>query len=227
MPKDDRNLEDIFSKVDSASKPQSRATTIKPHQHSAWLSLVVGTTIFLYDIFKTVTTVLGIAFLIRFFLIQPFYISGSSMEPTFENNQYIIVDQISPHFRPYERGEVIVFRYPNNVAFQYIKRVIGLPGDMVKIQDNKIYIYNQAHPDGAVLAENYTQGVTAPHFQSATTFTVPPDEYFVMGDNRQHSEDSRDFGPVKRSLIIGRVWVRLYPFNQFAVLGRPIYGQGL
>jgi len=225
MPKENRGLEDIFSGLDRPVK-KGRNLKVSPPR-SAWLTFAVGVIIFLYDIFKTVTTVLGIAFLIRFFLIQPFYISGASMEPTFENNQYIIVDQISPHFRNYQRGEVVVFRYPNNVAFQYIKRVIALPGEEVEIRDSKVYIYNQEYPSGTALAEQYTKGITAPHFQIASRFRVGENEYFVLGDNRQHSEDSRDFGAVEKELIIGRVWVRLYPFSEFAVIGKPIYGKGL
>ncbi len=224
MNPSDRHLEDIFSGLEERPRrPSNKRAPIK----SPWLSLVVGTIIFLYDVFKTVTTVLGIAFLIRFFLIQPFYISGASMEPTFQNNQYIIVDQISPKFRPYGRGEVVVFRYPNNVAFQYIKRILALPGEEIEIRDNRVYIYNAEYPQGIALAETYTQGLTAPHFQSTARFKVNENEYFVMGDNRQHSEDSRDFGPVKKELIIGRVWIRLYPFSDFAVIGKPIYGQNL
>ena len=218
-------MEDIFSGLDSRSKKPPKAR-LSP-QRSGWITLAVGTIIFLYDIFKTVTTVLGIAFLIRFFLIQPFYISGASMEPTFQNNQYIIVDQISPRFRTYQRGDIIVFRYPNNVAFQYIKRVIALPGEEVEIRDGRVYIYNESYPEGVALAENYIKGITAPHFQITSRFEAGSNEYFVMGDNRQHSEDSRDFGAINRGLIIGRVWVRLYPFSDFAVIGKPIYGKGL
>jgi signal peptidase I len=190
-----------------------------------WWTLFVGAAIFLYDVFKTVSTVLGVAFLIRFFIIQPFYISGSSMEPTFHNNQYIIVDQLTPRFNDYHRGDVVVFKYPRNPAFQYIKRVVGLPGEKVEIADGHVVIYNAADPQGIVVDEPYTNPPTRP--LGKTSFTIPEGSYFVMGDNRPNSSDSRDFGPVARNLIVGRVQLVLYPFDQFESVHRPVYGKGL
>jgi len=187
------------------------------------LSIFVGTVVFIYDVFKTVTTVLGIAFLIRFFLIQPFYISGQSMEPTFENNQYIIVDQVSYRFRTPKRGDIVVFKYPRNVAVSFIKRVIGLPGETVSVHDGEITIFNDQHPNGIMLDEDYIAVRTS----GETRTILKEDEYFVLGDNRPNSSDSRVWGILPRHLIIGRVWVVLYPFEEFKTLKNPVYGSGL
>lgn len=195
------------------TKPRKR----KPRNLA--LAIFVGTAVFIYDVFKTVTTVLGIAFLIRFFLIQPFYVSGQSMEPNFENNQYIIVDQVSYKFRAPRRGDVIVFKYPRNVAFSFIKRVIGLPGETVSIHDGEVVIINEEHPNGFQLDESYIDVQTSQEVRR----TLGKDEYFVLGDNRPNSSDSRHWGVLPRNLIIGKVWVVLYPFSDFKTIPTPSY----
>jgi signal peptidase I len=183
------------------------------------LAIFVGTATFVYDVFKTVTTVLGVAFLIRFFLIQPFYVSGQSMEPTFENNQYIIVDQVSYRFHAPRRGDVVVFKYPKNVAFSFIKRIIGLPGDTVTIHNGEVTVTNSKNPDGLTLAEKYIASRTS----GELTTTLEKDEYFVLGDNRPNSSDSRSWGILPKRLIIGKVWVVLYPFEAFKTIHTPAY----
>ncbi len=219
-------------------------------------SIFVGVITFIYDIFKTVSTVLGIAFLIRFFLIQPFYISGSSMEPNFHDSQYVVVDQVSYRFRSPGRGETIVFKFPQNIAFNFIKRIVALPGEKVEIRNNRVYIINEENPDGERLIEDYVH----PYQTGDLTTTLGKanfdddgdgrkdedprnnrdddldgridedgniDEYFVLGDNRNNSSDSRSWGVLPRTNIIGRVWVVLYPFDQFEVSSRPAYGKSL
>lgn len=187
------------------------------------LAIFVAVIIFIYDVFKTVTTVLGVAFLIRFFLIQPFYISGQSMEPNFKNNQYIIVDQISYRIKSPKRGDVIVFKYPRNVAFSFVKRIIGLPGETVNVANGEVTIYNKVHPNGIKLEEDYITSRTP----LQTNLTLGNDEYFVLGDNRPNSSDSRTWGALPRHLIVGKVWVVLYPFEEFKTIKKPVYGQGL
>jgi len=183
------------------------------------LAIFVGTATFVYDVFKTVTTVLGVAFLIRFFLIQPFYVSGQSMEPTFENNQYIIVDQVSYRFHAPRRGDVVVFKYPKNVAFSFIKRIIGLPGDTVTIRDGEVTVTNSKNADSLTLAEDYIRSRTS----GELTTTLGKDEYFVLGDNRPNSSDSRSWGALPKRLIVGKVWVVLYPFDEFKTVPTPSY----
>ncbi|MFH0912050.1 MAG: signal peptidase I [Patescibacteria group bacterium] len=190
-----------------------------PRPRNLFLAIFVGTVVFIYDVFKTVTTVLGVAFLIRFFLIQPFYVSGQSMEPNFENNQYIIVDQISYRFHTPRRGDVIVFKYPLNTAFSFIKRIVALPGEQVSIHNGKVTIYSQEHPQGFQLVEPYTKVATVADLDT----TLEDDEYFVLGDNRPVSSDSRSWGVLPRDKIIGRVWVVLYPFEDFESIHTPTY----
>jgi len=186
---------------------------------NVFLVVFVGTVVFIYDVFKTVATVLGVAFLIRFFLIQPFYVSGQSMEPNFHNNEYIIVDQVSYRFHAPRRGDVIVFKYPLNVAFSFIKRVIGLPGEKVSVHNGTITIYNQDHPSGFQLKESYIDVTTGYDVDT----TLGTDEYFVLGDNRPNSSDSRQWGKLPEHLIIGKVWVVLYPFEDFQTIRAPQY----
>lgn len=155
---------------------------------------------------------LAIVLPIRAFLAQPFIVSGLSMYPTFNNRDYLIVDEITYRFRLPQRGEVIVFRPPHNKSF-YIKRIIGLPGETISIKGNQISIT----PAGSnqttfVMEDNYGFGDInldlSRHLQAG--------EYFVLGDNRQQSSDSRYWGPVQQSAIRGRAWLRLYPFNKIA-----------
>ncbi len=207
----------MHSQLDTSPKSKTK----KPGNVA--LTIFVGTVVFVYDVFKTVTTVLGVAFLIRFFLIQPFYVSGQSMEPTFENNQYIIVDQVSYRFRAPRRGDVVVFKYPRNVAFSFIKRIVGLPGETVSVHDGEVTISNDQHPDGMMLDETYIVTRTS----GETRTTLKDGEYFVLGDNRPNSSDSRTWGALPRHLIVGRVWVILYPFEEFKSVGLPKYNPAI
>ena len=195
------------------------SVNLKPR--NLFLTIFVGTVVFIYDVFKTVSTVLGVAFLIRFFLIQPFYVSGQSMEPNFHNNEYIIVDQISYRFHAPRRGDIVVFKYPMNVAFSFIKRVIGLPGERITVQNNVITIYNKDYPQGFQVKESYLDKTTITTGNIDTT--LKEDEYYVMGDNRPNSSDSRSWGKLPEHLLVGRVWVILYPFENFQSIATPKY----
>jgi signal peptidase I len=170
---------------------------------------------------QTFVLALAIVIPIRFFLFQPFIVSGASMEPNFKNGEYLLIDEISFRFRTPERGEVIVFKYPKDPSYYYIKRVIGLPGETIKLDDNKIWIYNFENPQGQLLKENYIQDMTI----GKEKITLSKDEYFVMGDNRQHSSDSRVFGPVSKNSIVGRTWIALYPSWGFKLLKGAIYSK--
>ncbi len=158
---------------------------------------------------KFILSVLLIVFIFRYFIAQPFIVEGSSMEPTFETGQYLIVDELSYFFENPHRGEVIVFRPPQNTSTHYIKRVIGLPGETVTISGSYVYIKNASHPEGFKLDESYIVHKK----DSNMAITLKDDEYFVMGDNRANSSDSRYWGPIHKSAISGRTFVRLFPFN--------------
>lgn len=145
---------------------------------------------------------------IRMFIAQPFIVSGASMDTTFENGQYLIVDQLSYYFDDPARGDVIVFRYPRDPSKFFIKRVIGLPGDTVIIEDAEVIIKNELYPNGLILDETYVKSMAVAGPQ---TEVLGPREYFVMGDNRDHSSDSRVWGALQKERIVGRAWARLFP----------------
>ena len=159
--------------------------------------------------------------LVRYFLFKPFYVKGQSMESTFFEKEYLIIDELSYRLRPPERGEVIVFRSPVTPEDFYLKRVVGLPGERVKISDHKIIIFNEEHPQGVILEENYLdQGKIT---DGLNTWTLETDEYFVLGDNREASFDSRRFGPIKKSAMVGRAFFRGYPFSRITKFKAPDY----
>ena len=150
---------------------------------------------------------------IRTFVAQPFIVSGSSMEETFLNADYLIIDEISYRFEDPQRGDVVIFRYPKNPSKFFIKRIIGLPDEEIHIADNTVTIANTLHPEGFVLDEPYISAVTTGN----TSLKLASDEYFVMGDNRPSSSDSRIWGPLQQEFIVGRALVRLYPPTKIAM----------
>ena len=145
---------------------------------------------------------------IRMFIAQPFIVSGDSMVNTFQSGQYLIVDQVSYHFNDPSRGDVVIFRYPRDPSKFFIKRIIGVPGDTVKIEDAQVTIINEENPDGVVLDEPYVKSMdVAPDFEEE----LGDREYFVMGDNRDQSSDSRSWGVLQEERIVGRAYLRLFP----------------
>jgi len=170
---------------------------------------------FVAELLKVVVISLVIILPIRYYVVQPFYVKGASMEPTFLNNEYLLIDELSYHFSKPERGSVIVFRYPKDPSQFFIKRIIGLPGDTVKVKDAQVTIVNDKYPEGLVLSESYINKI----FIGSNDYQidVPDNHYFLMGDNRGASLDSRVFGPVSDNLIIGRVWVRAWPFDRWTL----------
>ncbi len=170
---------------------------------------------FSWDIIKVAAIALVLAGLVRYFLVQPFFVEGASMEPNFEDGQYLLIDEISYYFKPVERGEVIVFHYPLDTSKYYIKRVVGLPNETVEIKNGGVVIYNDGNPDGFITQENYLprEGITAGNVKKK----LGRDEYFVLGDNRLASSDSRQWGILPKNDIVGRVWVRAWPVATAAV----------
>jgi len=179
---------------------------------------------FILEIIKVVVISLAIIIPVRYFLIQPFYVKGASMEPNFHDHEYLIINEIAYRFYEPQRGDIIVFRYPKDPSQYFIKRIIGLPGEKVKIKDNKVYIYNDKYPNGIELNEEtyLTDDKETLNF-GKTEFILDKDEYFVLGDNRNSSLDSRKFGPVPRHLIIGEAWIRGWPFDKMTIFQTPKY----
>lgn len=167
---------------------------------------------FVWETIKIVVISLVIIFPIRYYLLQPFFVKGASMESNFEDGDYIFVDELSYEVGNPHRGDVIVFRYPLDQSQFFIKRVIGLPGETVQVKDNKVTIYNASHPNGQVLPEPYLD--KGQQTLGDMTVKLDDNDYFVMGDNRLKSSDSRRWGPVNRSLITGKAFVRLWPWSE-------------
>ena len=153
----------------------------------------------------------------RIYVAQPFLVSGPSMDNTFANGQYLIVDELSYELRSPQRGEVVIFKYPLDTKKYFIKRIIGLPGETVEINKDKITIFNEANPKGLTLDEPYAKFDGPTLERPDTKITLGSDEYFVMGDNRNVSSDSRYWGPVKKDLITCRPFLRLTPLNKISL----------
>ncbi len=175
--------------------------------------------VFVWEITKVTAISLAIILPVRYYLIQPFYVKGASMEPNFYDHEYLIIDEISYRFSPPERGQVVVFRYPLNPQEYFIKRVIGLPGEEVEIKDGGVWIYNAENPEGFKLQEEYLPDNLLTFSQAGGGERVPIGlgQYYVLGDNRNASKDSRSFGPVNSSFITGKVLFRGWPFDRVMV----------
>lgn len=173
---------------------------------------------FIVDLIKTGAVVFVIAFALRYFVVQPYIVDGESMLPNFHNREYLLAEKVSYSIDKPQAGDVIIFQYPKNPSLNYIKRIIGLPGDTVKIADNKITIVNAKHPSGAILTEDYIPKdfLTETPTNGPYEITLKESEYFVLGDNRKHSSDSREWGPLPESNILGRAWVTLIPLDSAA-----------
>lgn len=162
--------------------------------------------------FAIITLVIVIP--IRLFVAEPFIVSGASMQPTFENGDYLIVDRLTYHFEEPERGDVVIFRYPKDPSKYFIKRIVGLPLETVELNGLKIIIKNKDNPDGFELDQSY---ITRQNPEKFST-TLPREGYFVMGDNRPQSSDSRIWGILPRDHLVGRAFARLFPFESLDLL---------
>lgn len=160
---------------------------------------------------------LGLALFIRFFVAAPYVVSGQSMDPNFEDWNYLIVDRVSYDIGDPERGDVIVFDLPQEGGRSLIKRVIGLPGETVLLRGQSVTVINEKHPDGFTLEEPYLDPKNLEGRNDMRT-TLGEDEYFVLGDNRRVSADSRIWGTLARENIVGRAFIRLYPLEQIGIL---------
>lgn len=182
--------------------------TINPNQKKPTFKEEVIETV------KFVIIALIIVIPIRMYVAQPFIVSGASMDPTFESKQYLIVDEISYHLGDPERGDVVIFRYPKNPEQYFIKRAIGLPGETVTVDERGVVVIKKVDGTTFTMNEPYIKYTKSDSVQT----TLGPDEYFMMGDNRAGSFDSRAWGPVSRDKIVGRAFLRLYPVSDAAIL---------
>ena len=185
------------------------------------------------EIVETLILTLVIYLVIHSFVAQPFEVEQQSMVPTVDPSEYVLIDKISPRFNDYQRGDIVVFQPPDGFGkggVPFIKRVIGLPGDTVSLENGRVYV---TQPGGSPvrLSEPYIvrdiDGAVAPTLpkdaEGTTSWTIVSGTYFVMGDNRPESQDSRYFGPIRRVLIVGRAWLRYFPLNRVGFFSRPTY----
>ncbi|HAI74277.1 MAG TPA: signal peptidase I [Candidatus Moranbacteria bacterium] len=191
----------------------------------------IGVGSFVLEIIKIVALAFIIIFPIRVFLFQPFFVQGASMEPNFEDGQYLIVNELGYKkttiafgdskffsvgaFKEIPRQKAIVFRYPNDPSKYFIKRIIGLPGEKIEIKNGSVKIFNSENIDGFILDESVYLEKGARTDREATII-LKDNEYFVMGDNRQFSSDSRVWGPITDDNIIGEVLLRAWPLNEIS-----------
>jgi len=186
----------------------------------------------LLEIVETLVLTLVIYLLIHNFIAQPFEVEQESMVPTIVEHEYLLIDKLSPRFSNYDRGDIVVFQPPPGFeqgGVPFIKRVIGLPGDKVSLENGRVFV---TPPGGSpvALTEPYVvkvDGRTAPtsprDAQGTAEWTVPDGDYFVMGDNRPESQDSRFFGPISRDSIVGRAWLRYFPLDRVGIMQKPTY----
>jgi len=172
-----------------------------------------------YEISRTVVFLVLAVLFFNTFLGTLFVVSGPSMNPNFADGQFTLTLK-APYFmhRP-ERGDVVAIGFPGNPSIRYIKRIVGLPGEQVQVRRGDVWVYNDDYPNGLKLYEEYEPFQSEPE----VSWTVGDDEYFVAGDNRPNSSDSRFFGPVPREFIIGRVWWVFFPFDAFKLIPIPVY----
>ena len=195
-------------------------TPINSFWHQKFGPTIGGIMVFILEVLQIVIISAAIIIPIRYFLIQPFYVEGASMQPNFYDQDYLIVDELSYNFHEPKRGEIVVFRYPRDPRQFFIKRVVGLPGETIEINNGQIIIYNNQHPNGQKVKEDY---IKTDYTQGKVKTTLGIDEFFLMGDNRDESMDSRSFGPVKADSLIGRVWVRGFPLSRITTFDLPKY----
>lgn len=174
---------------------------------------------FWWEVAKIIIIATVIVLPIRYFLFQPFFVKGESMSPNFEEGNYLIIDEISYRFRAPERGEVVVFKYPLDPSNRFIKRIIGLPGEIIEIKDNQITVYMSDKTK--ILDESYLPDDLETSGEIKVALGL--DEYFVMGDNRPYSFDSRRFGVLNKEFITGRVLLRAWPVDSISIIKQPSY----
>jgi len=177
---------------------------------------------FIWETVKIIVISLIIIVPIRYYVIQPFYVQGASMEPNFYDHEYLIIDEISYRFNDPQRGDIVVFKPPTKPNDFFIKRIVGMPEEKIVIEDGQVKIFNLDSPGGFILNEDeYLSDDTRTKGNEEIILTA--DEYYVLGDNRTSSLDSRNFGPITRDGIVGKTWLRGWPFNRFKVFQRPAY----
>lgn len=183
----------------------------------------------LFEVVETLVLTVLIFLGIQTFVAQPYKVQQGSMETTLLPDQYVLVDKLTPRWAPYSRGDIVVFEPPETWSsgggVPFIKRIIGLPGDNVELRDGFVYVNGVKLVEPYLFKEDGVAQSTDPQVGGQSKWVVPTGELFVMGDHRQNSADSRSFGPIEISKVIGRAWLRYWPFDTFGILPRPDHSE--
>lgn len=177
--------------------------------------------LFIWEVSKIIIIAVVIVAPIRYFVFQPFFVKGQSMEPNFQNGDYLIIDEISYRFSGPSRGDVVVFKYPNNPSQRYIKRIIGLPEEKITIKDSRVQVYDKYGQSQTINELSYLPEEAAT--PGDVDMLLKQGEYFVMGDNRPFSSDSRSWGILPEENIIGKVFLKAWPLAALAKVPAPAY----
>ena len=180
----------------------------------------------LFEVVETLVLTVVIFLGIQTFVAQPYRVQQTSMESTLLPDQYVLVDKLTPRWNAYQRGDIVVFDAPESWdsgtgGVPFIKRVIGLPGDTVELREGRVYVNDVELDEPYINTDDGEPQLTDPQPGGATEWVIATDQLLVMGDNRQNSADSRSFGPIEVSHVIGRAWLRYWPFDTFGVLPTP------
>lgn len=185
---------------------------------------------FLLESIQALVLALSVFVLLYLFVTQPNQVHGRSMERNFHDGEFLLTEKISYHFREPRRGEVVIFKAPPSEACaedecEYIKRIIGLPGDKVRVLNGRVWVNGQILQEDYLTPE-YRNTNPGSYLKEGRLVIVPQGEYIVMGDNRPHSRDSREFGPIPRENIIGRAFFRYWPLNRMGLVEQATYPSG-
>ncbi len=179
-----------------------------------------GTLSFLFEVIKIVVLALVIVIPIRYFVFQPFIVKGLSMEPNFQDGDYLIIDELSYRFKEPQRGEVVVFKYPKDPSQRFIKRIVGLPQEKIELRHGQVIITDKF---GETLILDESNYLLSQGWLGEIEVSLGENEYFILGDNRAHSFDSRRWGPLSKEYIVGRVLLRAWPPKAMAYIPTPSY----
>lgn len=177
-----------------------------------------------FDFLQGIVVILAIMVMIYLFIMSPQEVSGSSMEGNFHNGEFILTNKIEYKFSDPKRGDVVIFKSPGNPDIDFIKRIIAKPGETIEIKNNAYYVNGTKLNEPYLSPDIYMFGGS--FLRENQVYTVPTNEYFVSGDNRPHSSDSREFGPIAKEAFIGKAILRYWPFSQAGIINRPTYSIG-
>ena len=210
--------------IEDLNQPPAEPDIVEPAEDTKPVSAKA----FWLDALETIAIALAIFFVIYNFVAQPHLVKGESMLPNYHDGEYILTSKMYDWWGAPQRGDVVVLKSPDDKSVQFIKRIIGLPGEKIKIENNHVIIYNSQHPNGITLQESYLAGsVTTDGHASipeGEIVPIPKDNYVVMGDNRNASYDSRAWGFVAKEDLVGRAFFIYWPLNDFGLVAHAKYG---